>query len=143
MPGQLSDTNPGKDTASSVAFSVAPAFTAPLSLPKGAGAIRGICEKFAANSVTGTGSPTIRIAASRGASGFGRQLLLTAPELRRAEFALIGTLAEAAATMSYKGRAGGGRRAEAADRAPAHALPRHLPRRPAAARRVESLGLSV
>jgi RHS repeat-associated protein len=45
-------------------------------LPKGGGAIRGIGEKFAANSVTGTGSMTVPIASSPGRSGFGPKLSL-------------------------------------------------------------------
>ncbi len=53
-------------------------FSAPMiSLPKGAGAIRGIGEKFAANPVTGTGSITVPIATSPGRSGFGPQLSLS------------------------------------------------------------------
>ena len=47
-----------------------------LALPKGGGAIHGIGEKFAANSVTGTGSITIPIATSPGRSGFGPSLSL-------------------------------------------------------------------
>lgn len=47
-----------------------------LALPKGGGAIHGIGEKFAANSVTGTGSATIPIATSPGRSGFGPSLSL-------------------------------------------------------------------
>lgn len=45
-----------------------------ISLPKGGGAIKGIGEKFAANTVTGTGSITIPIATSPGRLGFGPQL---------------------------------------------------------------------
>ena len=48
-----------------------------VSLPKGGGAIRGIGEKFAVSSVTGTGSLTVPIAASPGRSGFGPQLSLS------------------------------------------------------------------
>jgi len=48
-----------------------------ISLPKGGGAIRGIGEKFAANTVTGTGSMTVPIATSPGRSGFGPQLSLS------------------------------------------------------------------
>src|SRR5258708_29999989 len=48
-----------------------------LSLPKGGGAIRGMGEKFADNPVTGTGSTTIPIYASRGGSGFGPQISLS------------------------------------------------------------------
>ncbi|GCE06808.1 SpvB/TcaC N-terminal domain-containing protein [Dictyobacter aurantiacus] len=48
-----------------------------ISLPKGGGAIRGIDEKFSANSVTGTGSMTVPIATSPGRSGFGPQLSLS------------------------------------------------------------------
>jgi len=53
-------------------------FTVPsISLPKGGGAIRGIGEKFAANSVTGTGSLTVPIFTSPGRSGFGPSLSLS------------------------------------------------------------------
>jgi RHS repeat-associated protein len=53
-------------------------FEAPsISLPKGGGAIRGIGEKFTANSATGTGSLTVPIALSSGRSGFGPQLSLS------------------------------------------------------------------
>ena len=48
-----------------------------ISLPKGGGAIRGIGEKFAANSVTGTGSLSVPIYTSPGRSGFGPQLSLS------------------------------------------------------------------
>ena len=48
-----------------------------ISLPKGGGAIRGIGEKFTANSVTGTGSFSIPIATSPARSGFGPQLNLS------------------------------------------------------------------
>jgi RHS repeat-associated protein len=47
-----------------------------ISLPKGGGAIRGVGEKFAANSVTGTGSMSVPIATSPGRSGFGPGLSL-------------------------------------------------------------------
>jgi hypothetical protein len=48
-----------------------------INLPKGGGPIRGIGEKFTANSVTGTGSAWVPIATSPGRSGFGPQLSLT------------------------------------------------------------------
>jgi Salmonella virulence plasmid 65kDa B protein len=48
-----------------------------IAIPKGGGAIRGIGEKFGANSVTGTGSMTVPIATSPGRSGFGPQLSLS------------------------------------------------------------------
>ncbi len=48
------------------------------SLPKGGGAIRGIGEKLAASSVTGTGSMTVSIYTSPGRSGFGPQSTLSA-----------------------------------------------------------------
>ena len=48
-----------------------------ITLPRGSGAIRGIDEKFAANSVTGTGLMTVPIATSPGRSGFGLQLSLS------------------------------------------------------------------
>jgi Salmonella virulence plasmid 65kDa B protein len=48
-----------------------------ISLPKGAGAIRGMGEKFAANPVTNTGSMTVAIATSPGRFGFGPQLSLS------------------------------------------------------------------
>jgi len=47
-----------------------------IELAKGGGAIRGIGEKFAANSATGTGSMSIPIATSPGRAGFGPQLAL-------------------------------------------------------------------
>ena len=47
-----------------------------ISLPKGGGAIRGMGEKFSANTVTGTGSMTVPIATSPGRSGFGPRLSL-------------------------------------------------------------------
>ncbi|OOK81773.1 virulence plasmid 65kDa B family protein [Mycobacterium kansasii] len=53
------------------------AAAAPLALPKGGGAIRGIGEKFGANPVTGTGSLSIPIPASPGRDGFGPSLTLT------------------------------------------------------------------
>jgi hypothetical protein len=59
------------------------AFSAPsISLPKGDGAIRGIGEKFAANSVTVTGSMVVPIATSPGRSGFGPPVNLR-PQLSR------------------------------------------------------------
>lgn len=48
-----------------------------ISLPKGGGAIRGIGEKFSANSVTGTGSLSMPLFTSPGRSGFGPQLSLS------------------------------------------------------------------
>ena len=65
--------NPPQDDPSSKGK---PADVPQLGLPKGGGAIRGIGEKFAANSVTGTGSVTIPITASPGRSGFGPSLSL-------------------------------------------------------------------
>ena len=50
-----------------------------ITVPRGGGAIRGIGEKFAANSVTGTGAMTVPIATSPGRSGFGPQLDLIVP----------------------------------------------------------------
>jgi RHS repeat-associated protein len=46
-------------------------------LPKGGGAIRGVGEKFAANSVTGAGAMTVPLAVSPGRSGFGPKLELS------------------------------------------------------------------
>lgn len=48
-----------------------------INLPKGGGAIRGVGEKFTANSVTGTGSSSIPLATSPGRNGFGPQLALS------------------------------------------------------------------
>ena len=48
-----------------------------LALPKGGGALRSIGEKFAANSVTGTGTLTLPIAVSPGRGGFVPQLNLS------------------------------------------------------------------
>ncbi len=53
-----------------------PPHIASLSLPKGGGAIRGIGEKFAVNSVSGTGSFTLPIYTSPGRAGFGPSLSL-------------------------------------------------------------------
>jgi hypothetical protein len=50
--------------------------SATISLPKGGGAIKGIGEKFAVSSVTGTGSLSVPIFASPGRSGFSPQLSL-------------------------------------------------------------------
>jgi hypothetical protein len=53
-------------------------FSSPqITLPTGGGAIRGIGEKFTANSATGTGSLQVPIAVSSGRSGFGPQLSLS------------------------------------------------------------------
>lgn len=70
----------GQSTASSTQAPQEKSFqiAAPsISLPKGGGAIRGMGEKFAANSVTGTGSMSVPIATSPGRSGFGPQLSLS------------------------------------------------------------------
>jgi hypothetical protein len=48
-----------------------------ITLPKGCGAIRGMGEKFAANSVTGTGAIGVPIATNWGPSGFGPELSLS------------------------------------------------------------------
>jgi RHS repeat-associated protein len=48
-----------------------------VSLPKGGGAIKGVGEKFAANSATGAGSMTVPLPVSPGRSGFGPQLTLS------------------------------------------------------------------
>jgi RHS repeat-associated protein len=57
--------------------SISPAAPPTISLPKGGGAIRGIGEKFTANSVNGTGSMSVPILTSPGRSGFGPQLSLS------------------------------------------------------------------
>ncbi len=67
------DGGPGRTDSSESAHPLG----APLSLPKGGGAVRGIGEKFAANPVTGTGSLSVPIATSPGRSGFGPRLALT------------------------------------------------------------------
>jgi len=74
MPEELSSKvqNSGGSSAESSPFA-APQ----ISLPKGGGAIRGIGEKFTANSATGTGSLTVQISLSSGRSGFGPQLSLS------------------------------------------------------------------
>lgn len=67
-------TSKDNDTEKTDSF----ALSAPkINLSKGGGAIRGIGEKFAANSVTGTGSMTVPIATSPGRNGFGPQLSLS------------------------------------------------------------------
>ncbi|MCQ6557498.1 SpvB/TcaC N-terminal domain-containing protein [Paenibacillus mendelii] len=48
-----------------------------ITLPKGGGAIRGIAEKFSANTVTGNGTMTVPLAVSPTRSGFGPELALT------------------------------------------------------------------
>src|ERR1700722_12889 len=48
-----------------------------VSLPKGGGAIRGIGEKFAVNSATGTGSLSVPLPLSPGRSGFTPSLSLS------------------------------------------------------------------
>ncbi len=71
------DENVKPASAENESSSTPSQFTAPqINLPKGGGAIRGIGEKFSANAVTGTGSLTIPIAASRARSGFTPQLSL-------------------------------------------------------------------
>jgi RHS repeat-associated protein len=53
-------------------------FTAPkIELSKGGGAIRGIGEKFSANSATGTGTLSVPLALSPGRTGFGPELSLS------------------------------------------------------------------
>jgi hypothetical protein len=53
-------------------------FVAPkINLPKGGGAVRGIGEKFSANSATGTGTLTVPLALSPGRLGFGPQISLS------------------------------------------------------------------
>ena len=69
---RTSEKSPQDDSSSKGTLADAPQ----LALPKGGGAIRGIGEKFTANSVTGTGSVTIPIAASPARSGFGPSLSL-------------------------------------------------------------------
>ena len=74
MPENLSSTTQSPGSSSTERSP----FAAPqISLPKGGGAIRGIGEKFAANSATGTGSLTVPVALSSGRSGFGPQLSLS------------------------------------------------------------------
>lgn len=67
-----------QDNGNTDAATTTPQMLAPtLSLPKGGGAIRGIGEKFAANSVTGTGSMRVPIVWSPSRSGFGPKLALS------------------------------------------------------------------
>jgi RHS repeat-associated protein len=74
MADQNSSTKPDTDSSTGASSP----FAAPqISLPKGGGAIRGIGEKFAANSATGTGKLTVPLALSPGRSGFGPQLALS------------------------------------------------------------------
>ncbi|MBD2746700.1 VCBS repeat-containing protein [Microvirga sp. BT688] len=51
--------------------------SAPIALPKGGGAIRGIDEKFSVSAVTGTSTLSIPIAASPGRGGFGPVLSIS------------------------------------------------------------------
>lgn len=51
--------------------------SAPLSLPKGGGAIRGIDEKFTVNAVSGTGTTSVPLFTSPGRDGFTPQLSLS------------------------------------------------------------------
>lgn len=76
VPGQ--GNSGGKDAANTDSGGGTTTNSVPaISLPKGGGAIRGIGEKFGANPVTGTGSLSVPIPASRGRSGFGPQLSLS------------------------------------------------------------------
>src|SRR6516225_3937727 len=73
MPGWSSDASAaGNNSPSADAGGGAPR----ISLPKGGGAIHGIGETFTAQSITGTGSLTVPIAASPGRAGFGPTLSL-------------------------------------------------------------------
>jgi hypothetical protein len=71
------DRDPGRQPSAAKGGGSAEVHPPSISLPKGGGAIRGIGEKFAANSVTGTGSFSVPIATSPGRSGFGPQLSLS------------------------------------------------------------------
>jgi RHS repeat-associated protein len=57
--------------------SLSEAKLAPVSLPKGGGAIRGMGEKFSVNPATGTGKLDVPIATSPGRQGFGPKLSLS------------------------------------------------------------------
>jgi Domain of unknown function (DUF4118) len=73
IPTSKPDAADGKETTAQTGPSLLSS-----SLRKGGGAIRGIGEKFAASSVTGTGSMTVPIYAGPVRSGFGPQPMLCA-----------------------------------------------------------------
>src|SRR5829696_4525713 len=75
---KISDTSKMKNNTGPTMDKETSGLTIPsISLPKGGGAIKGIGEKFSANSVTGTGSLSVPIFTSPGRSGFGPQLSLS------------------------------------------------------------------
>src|SRR5215204_2556676 len=75
---KISDTSKMKNNTGPTMDKETSGLTIPsISLPKGGGAIKGIGEKFSANSVTGTGSMSVPIYTSPGRSGFGPQLSLS------------------------------------------------------------------
>lgn len=71
-------TNEPKSSAGKEATGKKRSSLAPISVPKGGGAILGIGEKFPADPVTGTGSTPVPIYTSPGHSGFGLQFFLSA-----------------------------------------------------------------
>lgn len=87
-PGEAVTSPSAPRTKNGLASSVADAMAATpsdafasaapsINLPKGGGAVRGLGEKFSANSVTGTGSMSVPIFTSPGRSGFGPSLSLS------------------------------------------------------------------
>jgi hypothetical protein len=114
MPGQSSDANSGKDAASSAT----PALIVPLRLPKGAAAIQGIGEKFAASSMTGTGSLAVRIPASKRPIGLRATTFADRARIARRAFTVCTDqrARRDATTIPYEGGTGGRRDADAVSR---------------------------
>ena len=70
-------TNPGEQNTTQDQQQLAQQQQAPISLPTGGGAIRGMGEKFQANPVTGTASFSVPVKVSPGRAGFTPQLVLS------------------------------------------------------------------
>ena len=77
MPDRNASENAAKNSIDNTSDIQGPSPLPSISLPKGGGAIRGIGEKFNANSVTGTASLNVPIYTSPGRSAFGPQLSLS------------------------------------------------------------------
>ena len=70
-------TNPGEQNTTQDQQQLTQQQQAPISLPTGGGAIRGMGEKFQANPVTGTASFSVPVKVSPGRAGFTPQLVLS------------------------------------------------------------------